>query len=60
MSRQNFDEFMEFFPKGLNPLKIQTKFKFDLFHEFLIQIMLAIWISTQKESYSFWIYILPC
>jgi hypothetical protein len=29
---------MRFFPKGLNPLKIETKFKFELFPEILTQI----------------------
>jgi hypothetical protein len=35
-----FGKFMEFFLKGLNSFKIQTKFKCSLLHEFLIQIML--------------------
>jgi hypothetical protein len=34
--RDNFDEFIEFFLKGLNPFKIQTNFKLDLFLEFII------------------------
>jgi hypothetical protein len=37
MPRKIFGEFMRFFPKGLNPFKIQIKFKFGLFLKFLIQ-----------------------
>jgi hypothetical protein len=37
-----FGEFMEFFLKGLNPLKIQTKFKLDFLPEFLMQCLLGI------------------
>jgi hypothetical protein len=37
MSRENFGELLGFFPKGLMPLKIQTKFKSCLFPEFVIQ-----------------------
>jgi hypothetical protein len=33
---------MDFFPKDLNPLKIQIKFKFDLLPKFLIQILFGI------------------
>jgi hypothetical protein len=33
---KNFGELIGFFFKGLNPFKIQTKFKFELFLEFLI------------------------
>jgi hypothetical protein len=36
MSRKNFGEFMKFFPKGLNPFKIQTIFNFGLIPRFLI------------------------
>jgi hypothetical protein len=36
-SRKNFGEFVEFFPKGLKPFKIQTKPKFGLVPEFLLQ-----------------------
>jgi hypothetical protein len=32
-----FGEVMEFFPKGLNPFKIQANLIFDLFPGFLIQ-----------------------
>jgi hypothetical protein len=34
---ENFSEFMRFFPKGVNPFKIQTSIKLDLFLEFIIQ-----------------------
>jgi hypothetical protein len=54
-----FGAFMEFFPKGLNSFKIQTKFKCNLVPEFVIQILLGIWTSSQKESCSFWIYLSP-
>jgi hypothetical protein len=37
MSRNNFGEFMKFLPKGLDPFKIQTRFKLDLIPNFLIQ-----------------------
>jgi hypothetical protein len=33
----NFCEFMEFFLKGLNPFKIQTRFKLELLLNFIIQ-----------------------
>jgi hypothetical protein len=33
---------MEIFLKGLDPFKIQSNFKHNLLHEFLIQIMLGI------------------
>jgi hypothetical protein len=46
----NFSEFMRFLPKGLNPIKIQTSFKLDLFLEFIIQ----------KVICSIWNYITPC
>jgi hypothetical protein len=35
-----FGEFIEFFIKGLNPFKIQTKFKLDLFLGFYFKIHL--------------------
>jgi hypothetical protein len=37
MSRQNFDEFMDFSQKGLNLFKIQVSLKLDLFPGFLFQ-----------------------
>jgi hypothetical protein len=37
MSGKNFSEFMEIFPKGLNPFKIQGKSKFELVVDFIIQ-----------------------
>jgi hypothetical protein len=39
---KNVIEFMEFFLKGLNPFKFQTKFECSLLHEILIQILLGI------------------
>jgi hypothetical protein len=37
MQRKNFGEFIEFYPKGLNPFKIQTNFKLEFILEFIIQ-----------------------
>jgi hypothetical protein len=37
MPRKIFGEVMEFFPKGLNPFKIQANLIFDFFPGFLIQ-----------------------
>jgi hypothetical protein len=34
MWRQNFEEFIRFFQKGLNPFKIQGRFKIYFFPEF--------------------------
>jgi hypothetical protein len=48
---------MEFFLKGLNPFKIQTIFKLDLFPRFVYKNPFGIWISFQKKSCSFWIYL---
>jgi hypothetical protein len=56
MWRKIFGEFMEFSLKGLNPFKIQTKFKCILVPEILIQLLLGVWTSFQKESSSFWNY----
>jgi hypothetical protein len=32
----NFEGLMRFLPEGLNPFKIETKFKLDLFSNFII------------------------
>jgi hypothetical protein len=37
ISRKNFSEFMDFFPKGLNPFKIQVRFTFELVADFIVQ-----------------------
>jgi hypothetical protein len=37
MPRKNFGKLMEFFLKGLNPFKIQTRFKLELVLNFIIQ-----------------------
>jgi hypothetical protein len=37
MSRYDFSEFFIFFPKGLNPFNIQTRFKLEFIMEFIIQ-----------------------
>jgi hypothetical protein len=60
MSRYIFGELMEILPKGLNPFKIQTNLKLDLFPEFLIHILLGIWTSSKKEVSSFQIRLVPC
>jgi hypothetical protein len=41
---------MRFFPKILNPCKIQTRFKFDLFLNFIIQNIERFGSCPQKES----------
>jgi hypothetical protein len=43
-----FGEFMRFFPKCLNPFKIQTRFKFELFSESLIQNLEGIGSQSKK------------
>jgi hypothetical protein len=40
--RYNFDEFIEFLPKGLKPFKIQMEFKLVFFPKFSIQILFGI------------------
>jgi hypothetical protein len=37
MGSWNFREVIRFFQKGSNPFKIQARFKFELFLDFLIQ-----------------------
>jgi hypothetical protein len=37
ISRKNFGKFMDFFPKGSNPFKIQTIFKLEFALDFLIR-----------------------
>jgi hypothetical protein len=37
MSTNTFGEFMELFPKGLNPFKIQTRFKLEFVMEIIVQ-----------------------
>jgi hypothetical protein len=60
MSRNIFCEVMEIFLKCLNPFKIQSKLKCSLIPEFLIQIMLGNWTSSQIESGCYWIFLPPC
>jgi hypothetical protein len=54
---------MRFFPEGLNPFKIQTRFKVDLILNFIIQIIERFWSWIKKEicsilsnlsTYQFW------
>jgi hypothetical protein len=49
MPRNICGEIREFFPKGLNPFKIQIGFKFDLFLELNNSKSLGIWNLGQKE-----------
>jgi hypothetical protein len=53
MSNLNFSEFMTFFPKGLNNFKIQTRFKLELFLEFLIQNLggFGSWVKIKKVRF---------
>jgi hypothetical protein len=45
----NFGGLMRFFPKGLTPFKIQTRFKVDLFMDFIIQNLERFWSLAKKE-----------
>jgi hypothetical protein len=40
---------MRFLPEGLNPFKIQIKFKVDLFLNFIIQNLEMFWSWSKKE-----------
>jgi hypothetical protein len=48
----NFREFIRFFQKGLNPFKIQARFKFELFLYFIIQNPEGFGSGAKKESCS--------
>jgi hypothetical protein len=50
---------MRFFPKGLNPFKIQAGFKLDLFLEILIQNPEGFGSWNKKETFYFCIYLPP-
>jgi hypothetical protein len=41
---------MRFLPKGLNPFKIQTRFKVDLLQKFIIQNLETFW-SWEKRKF---------
>jgi hypothetical protein len=45
----NFGGLIRFFPEGLNHFKIQTKFKVNLFPNFIIQNLERFWSLTKKE-----------
>jgi hypothetical protein len=45
----NFRGLMRFLPEGLNPFKIQTRFKVDLFPNFIIQNLERFWSLAKKE-----------
>jgi hypothetical protein len=46
----NFRGFIRFFQKGLNPFKIQARFKFELFLDFLIPNPEGHGSGTKTES----------
>jgi hypothetical protein len=48
----NFGGLMRFLPKGLNPFKIQTRFKVDLFLNFIIKNLERFWSWAKKELFS--------
>jgi hypothetical protein len=60
MWRLNFGEFMRFLPEGLNPFKIQIRFKVDLFSNFIIQNLERFWSFTKKEIFSIWSNLSTC
>jgi hypothetical protein len=51
---------MRFFPNGLNPFKIQTSFKLDLFLEFIMKNPEGFGSWDKKEICCIWIYLPPC
>jgi hypothetical protein len=51
---------MRFFSKCLNPFKIQTIFKLDLFFKFIIQNPEGFGSWTKKKICSIEIYLPPC
>jgi hypothetical protein len=55
----NVKEFMRFLPKGLNPFKIQTKFKLDLFLNFIITNLERFGSWAKKEICFIWNYLAP-
>jgi hypothetical protein len=59
MPRKIFGEFMRFFPKGLNPFKIQTKFNLVCFLGFLFIIYLEFEHFTNRKVVPFEIIFYP-
>jgi hypothetical protein len=49
MRRLNFGGLMTFLVEDLKPFKIQTRFKVDLFLNFIIQNLEIFWSWTKKE-----------
>jgi hypothetical protein len=45
---------MRFLPEGLNTFKIQTKFKVDLFPNFIIKNLERFWSLTKTKICSIW------
>jgi hypothetical protein len=60
MPRKIFGEVMEFFPKGLNPFKIQANLIFELFPGFLIQNSEGIGSWAEMEVCLLGIYLSTC
>jgi hypothetical protein len=52
MSSKNFKEFMRFFPKGLEPFKIQKIFKLIFLLNFIIQNPEGIGSQAKKKMWS--------
>jgi hypothetical protein len=49
-SRENFGEFIRFFSKGLNHIKIHRRFKFESVPGFLTLILLGVGSRPNGES----------
>jgi hypothetical protein len=47
----NFGGLMRFLPEGLNPFKIQTRFKVDLFPNFIIKNLERFWSLAKKKLF---------
>jgi hypothetical protein len=48
----NFGGLMRFLTEGLNTFKIQTRFKVDLFPNFIIQNLERFWSLAKKKFFS--------
>jgi hypothetical protein len=60
MWRLNFGGLMRFLPEVLNSLKIQTRFKVDLFLNFIIQNLERFWSLVKKKICSIWSNLSTC
>jgi hypothetical protein len=52
LANQNFGQFLRFFQRGLNPFKIQSKFKSQKVVEFIFQILFRIGSLANEQSCS--------